>query len=97
MTLGFNIAINISLDPRFSSMIGLTHEKVLNLMIDIKEERALVTTLSGENLDILVLAKLINEQTDKFYGTLVPKMKRLLANTAGERKPRQKKERVQNQ
>lgn len=76
-----------------------TREQINEMLTKLtEEERALVTTRYGENLDNPASAKLTKEQTDKFYGTLVPKMKRLLANPTGERKlrkPRQKKERVQ--
>lgn len=61
-----------------------------------EEERTLITARYGENLDNPVSTKLTKEQTDKFYGTLVPKMKKLLSNPTGERrKQRQKKEIIQ--
>lgn len=61
----------------------------------IEEERLLVTTRYEENLNNPVSAKLTKEQTDKFYGTLVQKVKKLLVNPTGERNPRQKKEVLQ--
>ena len=41
MTTGFNISTDISTDPEFNSMIGLTHEEVKYLIKDIddKEKR----------------------------------------------------------
>lgn len=76
-----------------------TREQINEMLTKLTEEEStLVTTRYGENLDNLVSTKLTKEQTHKFYGTLVPKMKRLLENPTGERrprKPRQKKERVQ--
>ncbi len=62
------------------------------------EERALVTIRYGEDLNNPVSTKLSKEQINKFYGSLVPKMKRLLSNPTGERKarkPRQRKVKVQ--
>lgn len=60
-----------------------------------KEERKLVTARYGENLDNPVSAKLTKEQVNKYYGTLVPKMKGLLANPTRKRKTRQKQEGIQ--
>ena len=56
-----------------------------------EEEKALITIRYGEDLNNPVSSKLTKEQTDKFYGSLIPKMKRLLANPNKERKPRRKK------
>ena len=55
-----------------------------------EEEKALITIRYGEDLNNPVSGKLNKEQTDKFYGSLIPKMKRLLANPNKERKPRKK-------
>ena len=55
-----------------------------------EEEKALITIRYGEDLNNPVSSKLTKEQTDKFYGSLIPKMKRLLANPNKERKPRKK-------
>lgn len=68
-----------------------TREQVNEMLAKLTdEERKLVTTRYGEDLDNPVSAKLTKNQTNKFYGSLVPKMKRLLANLTVERKPRQK-------
>ena len=53
-----------------------------------EEERILMTLRYGEDLDNPVSGKLSKENTDKFYGTLIPKMKRLLKNPNNERKPK---------
>lgn len=74
-----------------------TREQVDEMLSKLtEEERALVTLRYGEDLDNPNGGKLTKEDTNKFYGTLVPKMKRLLANPTGEkkrkpRKPREKK------
>ena len=39
MTTGFNIALDISRDIRFTTMIGLTHEEVKTLLEDIKADK----------------------------------------------------------
>jgi len=56
-----------------------------------EEEKALITIRYGEDLNNPVSGKLNKEQTNKFYGSLIPKMKRLLANPNKEIKPRKKK------
>jgi len=76
-----------------------TREQI-NVMLTklTEEERALVTARYGEDLNNSSTAKLTRAQTDKFYGTLVPTMKKLLANPNEERKqrkPKQKKENIQ--
>lgn len=53
-----------------------------------KDERDLVTLRYGENLDKPVSSRLTQKQTVYYYGTLVPKMKKLLSDPTGERKPR---------
>lgn len=75
-----------------------TREQINEMLMKLtEEERALVTTRYGEDLDNPVSTKLTKEQTNKFYGNLVPKMRKLLANPTGERKSRHKtkRERVQ--
>ena len=72
-----------------------TREQVNEMLSKLtEEERALVTLRYGEDLDNPNGGKLTKEDTSKFYGGLIPKMKRLLANRSGEkkRKPREKKE-----
>ena len=61
-----------------------------------EEEKALITIRYGEDLNNPVSGKLNKEQTDKFYGSLIPKMRRLLANPNKERKPRKKVTRSSN-
>lgn len=53
-----------------------------------EEERNLITLRYGEDLENPVSVKLSKEHTDKFYGSLVPKMRRLLLNPNNEKKPR---------
>ena len=60
-----------------------------------EEEKELLIIRYGKDLNHPVSTKLTKEQTNKFYGILVPKMRRLLSNPTGERKPRQKNEKVQ--
>ena len=55
-----------------------------------EEERVLIVSRYGEDLNNPTAGKLTKEQTDKFYGSLVPKMRRLLSNPNKERKPRKK-------
>lgn len=57
-----------------------------------EEEKSLITIRYGEDLNNPLSEKLNKEQYAKFYGSLVPKMKRLLANPKKERKPRKSKE-----
>ena len=59
-----------------------------------EEEKALITIRYGEDLNNPVSGKLNKEQYTKFYGSLIPKMKRLLANPNKQRKPRKKKEKA---
>ena len=58
-----------------------------------EEERALVTLRYGNDLNNPVPGKISTDEVTKFYGCLVPKMKRLLANPTGvrQRKPRKQK------
>ena len=76
-----------------------TKEQVDEMLTKLTEkERELVMIRYGEDLNNPVSTKLTKEQTDKFYGSLVPKMKRLLSNLTKEIKPRksrQKEEKIQ--
>lgn len=45
-----------------------------------EEEKGLITLRYGENLSKPTPGKLTKEQNNKFYGSLIPKMKRLLSN-----------------
>ena len=56
-----------------------------------EEEKGLITLRYGEDLNNPTAGKLTKEQTNKFYGSLIPKMKRLLSNPNKERKPRVKR------
>lgn len=60
-----------------------------------EEERVLITYRYGEDLSNPTAGKLTKEQTNKFYGSLVPKMRRLLSNPNKERKPRKKEQELQ--
>lgn len=69
-----------------------TKEQVDAMLLKLtEEEQALIMVRYGEDLSNPVSKKLTKEQTGKFYGCLIPKMKRLLANLNSERKPRKKK------
>ncbi len=76
-----------------------TKEQVDEMLTKLTEkERELVMIRYGEDLNNPVSTKLTKEQTDKFYGSLVHKMKRLLSNLTKEIKPRksrQKEEKIQ--
>ena len=66
-----------------------TKEQVDEMLTKLTdEEKALVTIRYGEDLNNPVSTKLSKEQIDKFYGSLLPKMKRMLSNPTGKRKPR---------
>ena len=59
-----------------------------------EEERTLITLRYGEDLNNPISGKLSKKQTNKFYGSLVPKMRRLLSNPNKERKSRKKEKRT---
>jgi len=52
------------------------------------EERALITLRYGPDLEHPVSGKLTKEQTNEFYGSLLPRMKRILSNPNSEIKRR---------
>lgn len=56
-----------------------------------EEERALITLRYGEDLNNPTSGKLSKKETNKFYGSLIPKMKRILSNPNKERKSRKKR------
>ena len=56
-----------------------------------EEEKTLIALRYGEDLNNPESGKLNKEQTNKFYGILIPKMKKLLANPNEEIKPRKKR------
>lgn len=69
-----------------------TREQVDQMLSKLtEEERALITLRYGEDLDNPLSVKLTKEQTHKFYGSLVPKMKRLLNNPNKEKKKKSRK------
>lgn len=69
-----------------------TKEQVDAMLLKLtEEEQALITLRYGEDLSNPVSKKLTKEQTGKFYGCLIPKMKRLLASPSKVRKPREKR------
>ena len=55
------------------------------------EEKGLITLRYGEDLNNPTSGKLSKEETNKFYGSLIPKMKKMLSNPNKERKPRVKR------
>lgn len=68
-----------------------TKEQVDTMLAKLKEEdRELITLRYGEDLENPVSVKLSEEQTKRFYGSLVPKMRRLLLNPNNERAPRKR-------
>lgn len=59
-----------------------------------EEEKELITARYGEDLNNPTPGKLSKEQTNKFYRSLVPMMRRLLSNPNKERKSRKKEKRT---
>ena len=57
-------------------------------------DEKLITIRYGKDLNNPVSSKLTNKQTNKFYGTLLPKMKKLLEYPDKEYKSRRRKEQV---
>ncbi len=72
-----------------------TKEQIDEMITKLTDtERELLRIRYGEDLNNPTPSKLTKEQTNQFYGSLVPKMKRLLANPNLQpktRKPRQRK------
>jgi len=69
-----------------------TKEQVDSMLEKLsEEERTLILLRYGDDLSNPVSVKLTKEETNKFYGYLVPKMKSLLANPNKEIKPRKKR------
>lgn len=69
-----------------------TKEQVDDMLEKLtEEERMLITSRYGEDLNNPISGKLSNEQRNKFYGSLVPKMRRILSNPNKELKPRKKR------
>lgn len=74
-----------------------TREQVNEMLSKLTEEEiALITLRYGEDLDNPVSRKLTKDQTNKFYKVLIPKMKKLLANSSGDYKKRSRKPKVNN-
>ncbi|MBR4230930.1 MAG: sigma-70 family RNA polymerase sigma factor [Bacilli bacterium] len=74
-----------------------TKEQVDTMLSQLSEEdSALVTLRYGEDLNNPIPGKLTKEESTRFYGSLIPKMKRLLyqITTGNKRKPRRKVEKV---
>ena len=59
-----------------------------------EEEKVLIRLRYGEDLNNPVTGKLNKEQTNKFYSSLIPKMKKLLVNANKEIKTRRKKTKI---
>lgn len=72
---------------------GYSREQVDVMLTKLNEdEKILIMMRYGADLDNPTTSESWNkEHVNKFYGSLIPKMKRLLANPNGERKPRQKR------
>ncbi len=80
----------------YQYFVDYTREQVNEMLLKLTdEERLLITLRYGEDLENPVSGKLSKEQTNKFYGALVPKMKRLLKNPNKERKTERKKSVIQ--
>lgn len=75
---------------------GYTREEIDAMLSKLtEEEKSLVKLRYGEDLDNPVASSTWGkEETNKFYGSLIPKMKRLLSNPEGKRK--KYKRRTQN-
>lgn len=70
-----------------------TKEQVDTMLKQLtEEERTLITLRYGEDLNNPTSKKLSKVETNKFYGSLIPKMKRLLANHNKTQKEKKKKE-----
>ncbi len=73
-----------------------TKEQIDEMLTKLtEEERELVYFRYGEDLEHPITTKLTKEQQMKFYNILVPKMRKLLANPTGQRKPRKKKVQIE--
>ena len=78
----------------FSDYTNEQVDAMLSLLSE--EDRALVTLRYGDDLNNPISRKLTKEESTRFYGSLIPKMKRLLyqITTGNKRKPRRKVEKV---
>lgn len=75
-----------------------TKEQVDEMLTKLtEEEKSLIRVRYGEDLNNPVPTKLTKKQMDKFYGSLVPKMKRLLSNPLGKKRSRQRNDIIQQQ
>lgn len=74
-----------------------TREQVETMLSKLSEEdKELLRLRYGDDLENPVKQKLTDEEKDRFYGSLLPKMKRLLANPNVKRRNRTKKEHAVN-
>lgn len=70
-----------------------TKEQVNEMLSKLnEEEKELITIRYGKDLDNPISTILTQEQTNKFYGTLVPKMRRLLVNPNSKNRAKKVKE-----
>ena len=71
MTTGFNIASDISTDREFNSMIGLTHDEILNLLneYDSKTKNAIYNVMKA-NYDGYLFSKDLSDENRVFNATL---------------------------
>ncbi len=72
-----------------------TKEQIDEMLTKLtEEEKALLIIRYGEDLNNPASNKLTQEQTNRFYGTLIPTMKRLLTNPTKERNSNQRKKKA---
>lgn len=74
-------------------------EKIDEMLLKLTDsERALIKLRYGDDLENPVTDASWDDQHNKwFYGSLVPKMRRLLSNPTGKRKPREAQKKVNNE
>ena len=76
--------------PSIYQLFGGYSKEQIDVMLTklTEEERKLITLRYGDDLEKPKATKLSKEESRKYYGVLVPKMKRLLSNPDKVRKPR---------
>lgn len=76
--------------PSIYQLFGGYSKEQIDVMLTklTEEERKLITLRYGDDLEKPKATKLSKEESRKYYGVLVPKMKRLLSNQDKVRKPR---------
>jgi len=74
MTTGFNIATDISLESKYNSMVGLTHEEVRKLISELEissDEQDKIYNIMLEHYDGYLFSKNLTKEDKVFNGTLV--------------------------